>query len=781
MLLADFKINETFAPVIAAPLPCRIAALGGEGDGRATRAQMDAWAEVAEPGKATVTMFPGGHFYLFKKEESMGAFFKFFYKDLLREAAVAAPPPPARGQLSSGSFRRPLADGVAGRQAAAFWAAAGVEVPPPLAPAPALPPPATLAELLAGRPDAPALIDGASGARLTREELSGQVAAFAAALTAAGVGAGQVVALACPNDLQLVVGLLGAAAIAAVAAPLNPASLPAEFAFTLGDLAPALLVCSAGHPSAAAALAAAAAAGVPAGTASAAGGVVALSAPLLRDGARAPTPRAPAPADVALVVHAAAGTAATRPRAAALTHANLSAAAAAAAAAYELGRADVSLLATPLWQLPALVSDLLAALLSGGPAVLPSRPDGFATAAAFWGDVAAHGVSRLTAPPPALAVLLKHAPRWADAGRPPLRFISAAGGGAVLGPGVLAEVEAAFGAPVLEALALPMVGLVAAAPLPHRGRRAPGTAGRAVPGLELSVVAAGGQEGELLVRGPAVFSTFWGGGGAAGGDALDPDGWHATGVRARVDADGQLHVRPGDGVGGISWFGERRDAGEVEAALSGWGPAGARLVAFAAPHRVLGEVVAVAVAGGGAAGGPAALEELRAHAAATGALPPHWLPSAAVFCPGGLPTGPDGQEVPREGLAAALGLPLLAGRAPAAFALAPDGSLSQVAAARGRALTRAVSSLAAASEEGGEVEAAVAGADAQALGVPADAVQPSSNFFELGGTSLQVGWRPESCHCVAPPRGCSAQTQSEDGPRVLPVCAHASRPGAAGL
>jgi long-chain acyl-CoA synthetase len=61
--------------------------------------------------------------------------------------------------------------------------------------------------------------------------------------------------------------------------------------------------------------------------------------------------------------------------------------------------------------------------------------------------------------------------------------------------------------------------------------------GGAGPG-ELDLVGAGGGPGEIVVRGPNLFSGYWPDG--AGGP--DADGWWATGDVAYADDDGDLHL-----------------------------------------------------------------------------------------------------------------------------------------------------------------------------------------------------------------------------------------------
>lgn len=69
------------------------------------------------------------------------------------------------------------------------------------------------------------------------------------------------------------------------------------------------------------------------------------------------------------------------------------------------------------------------------------------------------------------------------------------------------------------------------------GERVPGTVGKAMPGREVWV----SREGELYVRGGAVFSGYWADG--EGSRAAFREGWLATGVLAEVDNEGYVRVR----------------------------------------------------------------------------------------------------------------------------------------------------------------------------------------------------------------------------------------------
>jgi acyl-CoA synthetase (AMP-forming)/AMP-acid ligase II len=106
------------------------------------------------------------------------------------------------------------------------------------------------------------------------------------------------------------------------------------------------------------------------------------------------------------------------------------------------------------------------------------------------------------------------------------------------------------------------------------------------------------ETGELCVRGPLLFSGYFGDPGATE-EALQ-DGWYHTGDAAKVDEDGYLSI-----VGRlhdvIRTGGESVVPSEVEAVLAGL-PGAAELAVVGLPDETWGEIVcAVVVADGGAA------------------------------------------------------------------------------------------------------------------------------------------------------------------------------------
>ncbi len=356
----------------------------------------------------------------------------------------------------------------------------------------------TLMDLLAGAPEAPALVCPDDGTTLTYAALAGVVDDLASGLAGLGVGHGDRVALSLPNGPEFVYLLLALGRLGAAAAPLNPAYTVDEFAFYLDDVRPTLLLLPAGELDPGREAAAAAADGPR---------VVDLvarpaAAPELR-GASADAPATAAPAggpdDIALLLHTSGTT--SRPKQVPLLHRNLLASARSIARHYALGPADVSYCLMPLFHIHGLVASTFAQLAAGGAVVVPRR----VAPARFWQHLPEHGVTWTSAGPTLHHMLLDRA---GDAAVPAsLRFVRSCS--SALSPELFRRAEERYGVPVLEAYGMTEASHeMAANPLPPAERRA-GSVG--VPtGAEIRIVDAAGGDvaegapGEVVIRGPGV-------------------------------------------------------------------------------------------------------------------------------------------------------------------------------------------------------------------------------------------------------------------------------------
>jgi acyl-CoA synthetase (AMP-forming)/AMP-acid ligase II/acyl carrier protein len=534
---------------------------------------------------------------------------------------------------------------------------------------------------VAVQPNAPA-IGAPDELPLTYAAVFTWTAGLLEALWAAGVAPRDRVAVVLPGGPKLALAFLGVAAGAACA-PLNPNYRQEEFAFYLEDLAPKLMLTD--RATCSAAIAAARALGIPVLDISAVG--------------TSAVPRfvstAPDPDDIALLLHTSGTTA--RPKLVPLTHANLYASAEHVRSALQLTSSDRCLNVMPLFHVHGLVAALLASLAAGGS--IACAPAFLAPAFFSWMD--ACRPTWYTAVPTMHQAILARA----EANRPviercPLRFIRTCS--AAMAPQLMAALEAAFGAPVIEGYGMTEAAhQMASNPLPP-GRRKPGSVGRAA-GPEIAILGESGQLvapgvcGEVVIRGPNVMGGY--DRNPQANAAAFSGGWFRTGDQGYLDEDGYLFIT-GRVKELINRGGEKIAPREIEEVLLDH-PAVAEAVAFSVPDRRLGEDVGAAVAL--RADATATERELREFVA--GRAADFKVPSVVVFLEQ-LPKGPTG-KVQRIGLAQRLGVGDSRREAPGSRAHTPPRSV---------------------------LEASIAGIWAQVLGVPAFGVH--EDFLDLGGDSV---------------------------------------------
>jgi acyl-CoA synthetase (AMP-forming)/AMP-acid ligase II len=445
----------------------------------------------------------------------------------------------------------------------------------------------TLLDLFASAPHGDAaVILPEQDIRISYAQLRAQVEAVAEALAACGIRRGDRVGMALPNGLPAIVSFL-AASMAGTAAPLNPAYKEDEFRFYLDDTnARILLLPSDGASDGADAARRAAADRVRAiPVAMSDAGEVTLSGITER---RAIEP--PSLEDVALVLHTSGSTG--RPKRVPLAHKNLSISAANVARSYALTSDDVSLCVMPLFHVHGLVASTLATLASGGTIVVPAKFNPLS----FWRVARDYGVTWYSAVPTLHQLLLARA--GSTTGKPPgterLRFIRSCS--ASLAPQVMHDLEAAFGAPVLEAYGMTEAAhQMASNPLPP-GERKPGSVGRGTD-VRISIMDANGrhlgtsEHGEVVIQGPNVIEGYEN--NPEANAASFTHGWFRTGDQGYLDAGGYLTL-----VGRIKELinrgGEKISPREVDEVLLAH-PAVAEAVCFGVPHPTWGEEVAAAV------------------------------------------------------------------------------------------------------------------------------------------------------------------------------------------
>ena len=457
----------------------------------------------------------------------------------------------------------------------------------------------------------------------------------------AGIGPGDRVAIVLRNGPEMAAAFLATAAHA-TAAPLNPAYRVDEFAFYLEDLRARALILEAGAETPA--IEAAKRVGVPiiglAPDSGAGAGSFTLDVPAGAGDARGDG----AGDDAALVLHTSGTT--SRPKIVPLTAANLCASARNIADWISLEPDERCLNIMPLFHIHGLMAGVMASLHSGSTVICTP---GFNALRVFtWLDEMAP--TWLTAVPTMHQAILARAARNREiVARRRLRLLRSSSSS--LPAPVMEELEATFDAPVIESYGMTEAShQMTSNPMPPAERR-PGGVGIAA-GPEVAIMDADGAlqqpgaEGEVVIRGPNVTHGYEN--NPEANAAAFSGGWFRTGDQGVIDGAGYLTLT-GRLKEIINRGGEKIAPREVDDVLMAH-PAVAQAVAFAVPHRKLGEdVAAVIVLREGAEAGE---RELRAFAADS--LADFKVPRTILFRDE-IPKGATG-KLQRIGLAEKLGI-----------------------------------------------------------------------------------------------------------------------------
>jgi acyl-CoA synthetase (AMP-forming)/AMP-acid ligase II len=431
-----------------------------------------------------------------------------------------------------------------------------------------------------GEPNHAALI--ASAGAITYRELAGQIDDLAEQLTNLGLRHGDRIAMALPNGLEMIASFLAASTVG-TAAPLNPAYTRDEFKFYLEDTAARVLI-------------------VPHDAEEARAAAIATNTPVvecLLDAKQVRFTRdtklhADSNADpngrdaIALILHTSGTT--SRPKRVPLSHINLMTSAENVARTYQLIPQDVSLCVMPLFHVHGLVASTLATFATGGTVAVPAKFNPLS----FWSTVREHRVTWYSAVPTIHQVLVSRARAGRPDGAEQLRFVRSCS--AALAPQLMAEMEATFGAPVLEAYGMTEAAhQMASNPLPPLARK-PGSVGRGTR-VDIAIIDDAGNllppgaTGEVSIQGRNVFSGYEG--NARANAESFANGWFRTGDQGILDQDSYLTL-----VGRIKELinrgGEKISPREIDEALLRH-PAVAEACCFGIPDRVYGEGVAAAV------------------------------------------------------------------------------------------------------------------------------------------------------------------------------------------
>jgi acyl-CoA synthetase (AMP-forming)/AMP-acid ligase II len=235
--------------------------------------------------------------------------------------------------------------------------------------------------------------------------------------------------------------------------------------------------------------------------------------------------------------------------------------------------------------------------------------------------------------------------------RHPLRFMRSSSSS--MPPQVIHELEAAFGAPLIESYGMTeATHQMASNPLPPMVRK-PGTVGLPA-GPEIAIMGedgallGAGATGEIVIRGPNVTAGYENN-PKANAEGFR-DGWFRTGDQGTRDADGYLTIT-GRLKEIINRGGEKVSPREIDEILMDH-PSVGQVVCFGMPHAKLGEeVAAVVVLRPGSAASERELQAFVAERAAD-----YKVPRKILFMDE-IPKGATG-KLQRIGLAQKLGLGL---------------------------------------------------------------------------------------------------------------------------
>ncbi len=505
--------------------------------------------------------------------------------------------------------------------------------------------PSTISQLLEGGAAKATALSSPGGAPLSYAALRSQVAGTLAALAQRGVGVNDRVGIVLDNGPEMAAAFLAIAA-GATAAPLNPAYRAEEFKFYLTDLRAKLLVVA--RDKASPAVEVAGRLGIPVAHLVArperGSGSFVLEFPAGGTRGRKARLQVASPEHIALVLHTSGTT--SRPKMVPLSQRNICASARNIRGTLALTPEDRGLVLMPLFHIHGLMAALLAPLSTGGEVCCTP---GF-NALKFYAWLAEMRSTWYTAVPTMHQAILARAWHNADVVKASrLRFLRSSS--SALLPRVTAELEGAFGAPVIESYGMTEAAhQMASNPLPPRARK-PGTVGPAA-GPEVRVVdgrgdpVPAGASGEIVIKGESVM----------GGYDNNPEanatafikGWFRTGDEGVMDADGYLSIT-GRLKEIINRGGEKISPREVDEIIMEH-PAVHQCVTFAMPHEMLGEDVAAAVVL--REGAQASDQELRQFAARR--LADFKVPKKILILKE-IPVGPTG-KLQRIGLARTLGL-----------------------------------------------------------------------------------------------------------------------------
>ncbi len=372
--------------------------------------------------------------------------------------------------------------------------------------------PAIWARRWADEPERPILWSSETG-WVTAGELEARGRTAAGRLAGAGLRAGDRLVLSAGTSVDLVVAHVGALRLGLIVVPVNTTYSQREVAGIARDAAPRAAVTDDAMRGR--------------WIAEASPEPVLVTGPEVAiDDAPVPDLDTSGPDDPALLCYTSGTTGA--PKGVVLRHGNLVSTVEALRLAWRWEPGDRLVLALPLFHIHGLGIGLHGTLAVGASALLLPRfdVDAVLDASAEHGATLFFGV-------PTMYTRLAASPRVGEL----RRLWLCVSGSAPLPADLHERLADAGGQRVLERYGMTETGMNVSNP--YEGERRPGAVGLPLPGVEVRL--AGGSPGEILLRGPNVFSGYWHRPDATAA-AFDADGWFRSGDIGILDDDGYLRI-----------------------------------------------------------------------------------------------------------------------------------------------------------------------------------------------------------------------------------------------
>ncbi|MGN6680626.1 MAG: AMP-binding protein [Streptosporangiaceae bacterium] len=385
--------------------------------------------------------------------------------------------------------------------------------------------------------DRTAIIDAASGRALSYRELADQVRQVAAGLAAHGLAPGQTFAIIAPNSPEWLVGCFGAMLAGGVVTGINPLSTAGEMATQLADSGARFVL------TVPAFLGAVRKAVEMSGERTRI--VMIGSAPddtigfgeLFTHGCKRPLGQID-PGTLALLPYSSGTTGLAK--GVMLTHRACMANVVQMRTAFPAARTDRILSVAPFFHAVGLIVLACRALFAGATFVTLPRfeVEGFLAA------LQDHRITQTVVVPPIVLALARH-PAVDHYDLSSLRWLGF--GAAPLDADLQQECSQRIGCPVGQGYGM-TEATAGIALWPAGTPVVPGSSGRLLPGVRARIAdpetgtdVAASETGELLVRSPALMTSYLGNAGATAA-TIDSDGWLHTGDIARFDSDGNLFL-----------------------------------------------------------------------------------------------------------------------------------------------------------------------------------------------------------------------------------------------